>query len=199
MNTADFIIIGAGAAGATLAAELSASASVILLEAEAHAGYHASGRSAAVFVPSYGHGLLRELTRMSRPSFDVPDEEFYPNELLSRRGVLRLVLEGGENQHADTIDAMPGIELLTLEDAGHLFPFKSREKFVAASFEVDAYDIDADGLLRGSLRKATKHGADIRYNERVTAARRQNGLWNVETQANSYQAPVIVKIGRAHV
>ena len=46
--TCDFAVIGAGMAGASLAAELVAGgARVVLVEAEAAPGYHATGRSAA--------------------------------------------------------------------------------------------------------------------------------------------------------
>ena len=41
------LLIGAGIAGVSAAAELAADADVVLLEMEAQPGYHASGRSAA--------------------------------------------------------------------------------------------------------------------------------------------------------
>ena len=52
--TADFLIIGGGIAGVSAAARLSALGSVTLLEAEDQLAYHTSGRSAALFEPSYG-------------------------------------------------------------------------------------------------------------------------------------------------
>jgi D-arginine dehydrogenase len=48
-HSSDIIVIGAGIAGASAAAELSDSASVTLIEMEAQPGYHASGRSAGFF------------------------------------------------------------------------------------------------------------------------------------------------------
>jgi D-arginine dehydrogenase len=50
----DFAIIGAGMAGASLAAELAPHARVLLLEAEDTPGYHATGRSAAFWEECYG-------------------------------------------------------------------------------------------------------------------------------------------------
>ena len=70
----DFIVIGAGIAGASAAAELSLSARVLLLEAESQPGYHSTGRSAAMYVPAYGPPAIRALTRAAGPFFhDPPD------------------------------------------------------------------------------------------------------------------------------
>ena len=50
----DIAIVGAGMAGASLAAALGRQARVLLLEAEDRPGYHATGRSAAFWTESYG-------------------------------------------------------------------------------------------------------------------------------------------------
>ena len=55
MQTCDVLIIGAGIAGASAAYEIAPFAKVILLERESRPGYHATGRSAAVFAPAYGN------------------------------------------------------------------------------------------------------------------------------------------------
>mgnify|MGYP000659305915 CR=1 FL=1 len=62
MATADIIVIGAGIAGVSAAAELAAAHDVALLEMESQHGYHASGRSAAYFATSYGHHIVQEIT-----------------------------------------------------------------------------------------------------------------------------------------
>ena len=50
VRRADVLIAGAGIAGSSLAFELAAHRSVILLEAEAQPGYHSTGRSAAMLI-----------------------------------------------------------------------------------------------------------------------------------------------------
>jgi D-arginine dehydrogenase len=45
----DFLIIGAGIAGASLGSELARHGSVTVLEQESQPGYHSTGRSAALF------------------------------------------------------------------------------------------------------------------------------------------------------
>ena len=62
----DIAIVGAGIAGASLAWRLAPNASVLLLERESQPGYHSTGRSAAMFMESYGPPQARALTRASR-------------------------------------------------------------------------------------------------------------------------------------
>ena len=61
----DIAIVGAGIAGASLAAEIGEAASVIVLEAEDVPGYHATGRSAAFWEECYGGPELVPLTLAS--------------------------------------------------------------------------------------------------------------------------------------
>ena len=68
----DIIVIGAGIAGASVAAELADQRQVCLLEMETQPGYHTTGRSAAMFVPSYGPAPIRALTRASAGAFEKP-------------------------------------------------------------------------------------------------------------------------------
>lgn len=63
------VIVGGGIAGLSLSAVLGESATVTLLEREAHLGFHASGRSAALFSETYGNELVRALSVASRPAF----------------------------------------------------------------------------------------------------------------------------------
>ena len=68
-ETADFLVVGAGMAGASAAALIARSARVILIEAEARPGHHSTGRSAAMFIETYGNAPVRALTRASRAHF----------------------------------------------------------------------------------------------------------------------------------
>ena len=61
-------IVGAGMAGASLAAEIAGEASVLILEAEDQPGYHSTGRSAAFWSESYGGPLIQPLTSASAKS-----------------------------------------------------------------------------------------------------------------------------------
>jgi D-arginine dehydrogenase len=77
-------VIGAGIAGASVAAELAGSCRVVLLEQENQAGYHTTGRSAAVYAPLYGPQPIRALTWASLVCFERPAEGFTDSPLLSK-------------------------------------------------------------------------------------------------------------------
>ena len=64
--TFDYAIIGAGIAGASVAAELAPFASVLLLEAEDQPGYHSTGRSVAFWDETYGGPAIQPLTTASQ-------------------------------------------------------------------------------------------------------------------------------------
>ena len=66
-QAADFVVVGGGIAGASVACFLAPHARVVVLEREAQPGYHSTGRSAALFLESYGTPQVRALTRASRP------------------------------------------------------------------------------------------------------------------------------------
>src|ERR687894_3064790 len=88
------IVIGAGMAGATAAAHLSASRRVVLLEAEESAGYHATGRSAAIWIRNYGSPDARILTAASRAFFDSPPPGLSVTPLIRARDVVHLAPPG---------------------------------------------------------------------------------------------------------
>ena len=75
----DIAIIGAGIAGASTAWALLEAApqlKIVLLEMEERPGYHTTGRSAAVWVESYGGPAIVPLTKASRQFFGAPPTGF---------------------------------------------------------------------------------------------------------------------------
>ena len=67
-DSADVLVIGGGMAGVSVAALLAEERSVIVLEQESGLGWHATGRSAAVLLPTYGNAVLRRLTTARKNS-----------------------------------------------------------------------------------------------------------------------------------
>src|SRR5215217_6683951 len=65
----DIVIVGGGIAGASLGAEIAGKRRTLIIEAEAHCGYHSTGRSAAFWLESYGGEQVALLTSAARSTF----------------------------------------------------------------------------------------------------------------------------------
>src|ERR1700683_4522205 len=117
METADFIVVGAGIAGASVAYELSLSGKVVVLEMESAAGYHSTGRSAAVMSENYGPALWSRLVTASRSFLESPPHGFADVPLVSPRGALFLARE---DEQADL--RRQGDELLRRGATIHIMP-----------------------------------------------------------------------------
>src|SRR4029077_5066378 len=98
----DFIVVGAGMAGASVAAAPASTARVALIEAEPQPGFHATARSAALFVPNYGGPTFRALTRASGRFLRAPPDDFSAHPLLRPRGALYLA-RAGQQQRLERI------------------------------------------------------------------------------------------------
>jgi|688.fasta_scaffold10630_12 D-arginine dehydrogenase len=88
----DFVIIGGGIAGVSVAAELAPHGRTLVLEREPALGYHATGRSAAVVALNYGAPPVRPLTKASLPT--LLDAEVDGHRFAQRKGMLMLELQG---------------------------------------------------------------------------------------------------------
>ncbi len=182
----DFAVIGAGMAGASVAYRLAREgASVTVLERESQPGYHSTGRSAAMFMESYGTEQIRALTRASRAFFERPPEGFCEHPLLHPRGVLYVGTAGQESLLDDAL-AMYRREGLRAEriDAARaktMAPCLEADKLVGAVHDVDATDIDVAELHQGFLRGMAKHGARLRCNAELAAATfdGRDGAWTL--------------------
>lgn len=197
----DFIIVGAGIAGASIAYWLSRDASVLVLEGEAQAGYHSTGRSAALFMASYGPPQVRALTCASRAFFEQPPAGFCAHALLTPRGALVFASEGQEAQLAEhealVRSASAQVERLTVAQTLARAPMIAPRQLIGAVMEEDASDIDVDALLQGFLRGTRANGGRIVFDSGVTSLRRVDGVWEVSTGAGVHRAPVLVNAAGA--
>ena len=84
------VVIGGGIAGISIAAELSRDHVVTLLEMEQQLAHHTTGRSAALYLGSYGNSNIQTLTR---DSFDIYTElsNEYGYPLLTPRGMVQIL------------------------------------------------------------------------------------------------------------
>ena len=191
----DIIIIGAGIAGASVAAELSGTASVAILEMESAPGYHTTGRSAAMFVPSYGPPVFRALTRASEAFFRAPPDGFSGTPVMLPRGELLLAGPGDEALVEDA-RAM-GLSDISLDDAKRLIPPLKTQVLTAALLDARAEDLDVDVLHQGFLKSFRHNAGKVICDAEADSLTYQAGCWRVETRQGRFNAPVVVNAAGA--
>ncbi|TXC65358.1 FAD-binding oxidoreductase [Piscinibacter aquaticus] len=197
----DVLIVGTGIAGASIAAFLAPTHRVVLLEAESQPGYHSTGRSAAMFMESYGTPTIRALTRASRAFFETPPEGFTAAPLLAPRGAM-YVGTPAQREMLDTLaDELaphaPTVRRLSAAAAIERVPVLRSEEVAGAVLDPDATDLDVDALHQGFLRRAKAHGAQVMCDARVEAIAHENGLWRLRTARGEWRAPVVVNAAGA--
>ncbi len=166
----DVLVIGAGIAGATAAAHLAADRRVALIEAEEAAGYHTTGRSAAMWIQNYGPPDVQVLTGLSR-------------------AVLRGAAAGLRRGSADDA-AAPWCSLAPPEQEAALQAVLDERAWasarsprstrcarwcrrcgpatrVAAAIEDDAFDMDVAALHQGFLRQLRTAGGALALRSRT--------------------------------
>ncbi|MFN3817461.1 NAD(P)/FAD-dependent oxidoreductase [Blastomonas sp.] len=160
----DVVIIGAGIAGASLAAEIAPHCRVLIAEAEDRPGYHSTGRSAAFWAESYGGPQVQPLTTASGPWLQSPPPGFGDRSFLAPRGSLTLA-RADELHLLDAFEADfegSGVRMERWERAGleAMLPGLSPD-IVAGTYEPDCRDIDVGGLHQAYLAVARRAGAAI--------------------------------------
>jgi len=200
MQRADVAIVGAGMAGASLAAELGAHASVLLIEAEAQPGYHSTGRSAAFWHEAYGGPMIQPLTTASGQLLHDPSAEFHDGTFLRQRGALtigrtgdRSLLEAEFNRFAGTPVVFQPLERGELEQriAG------LKPEWTFGLFEPGCSDIDVAALHGAYLRAARRAGVTLVTDARVTAAEHSAEGWRITTGQGDLAADVLVNAAGA--
>jgi D-arginine dehydrogenase len=174
-ETFDIAVIGAGMAGASLAAELAPHASVFIAEAEDRPGYHSTGRSAAFWEECYGGPDVVPLTLASGP---------YLREhgMLSPRGALYIGREEDEAKIVAFMARFAGsgasIERLGRAALERRIPGITPQ-WRHAIHEPACADIDVAGLHQHYLSRARKGGAELRCRARLDAAEREGDGWRL--------------------
>jgi D-arginine dehydrogenase len=197
----DFIVVGAGMAGASVAAALAHAARVALIEAEQQPGFHSTARSAALFAPNYGSALFRALTRASAAFMHSPPENFCAQPLLHLRGALYLArpdqqprLEATRREICATGAA---VEVLSPQAALLRVPRLRPHYLAAALYEPNVHDIDVAALLQGFLRQGKALGVQLHVGARCSAPERRNGGWHLNVDGDRLSAPVLLNAAGA--
>ena len=192
----DIAIVGAGMAGASLAAALlrsgEASPSVVMVEAEKLPGYHATGRSAAFWTQSYGGPGVYPLTAASGPTLQALG-------LLRPRGALTLARRGQELELAAFAARFAAlgvrVEMQDRAEIARRIP-GLREDWVAGAFEPDCCDIDVATLHQHYLAEAAKAGAHLQCSAGLVTAQHPVDGWQL-TLANGREISARILVNAA--
>ncbi len=194
---ADITIIGAGIAGASLAGQLARFCSVTLLDMETAPGYHATGRSAAYFAPSYGSEVVRQVTSASESFFRHPPEGFTDVALLSPRSALFVARESQTQDLDELIRSAPDCERLDAHEIKGLVPAIREDVISGGMLDVGGGDLDVDAILQAFLRRMRGFGGQLVTAARVTCLNHHNGRWIVQTRSGNFSSRVIVNAAGA--
>jgi D-arginine dehydrogenase len=187
----DVAIVGAGIAGASLAAELAPHASVLLLEAEDQPGYHATGRSAAFWSETYGGPHIQPLTSASGPWLR-------DHGLLSPRGELHLARARDKealDQFVADFEGRVALERWPAERAQRWLPGLSTD-WAEALWMPSCTDIDVAGAHQLFLKLAKQAGTVLRCAAPLQSAE-HNGDWRIEAGGESFAAGILVNAAGA--
>ncbi len=200
MDAVDVLVVGGGMAGASVAhALVSHGASVLLAEAEPVLAQHTTGRSAAMFLETYGPEQTRRLTAASRGTFErAPGLD---RSLLTRRGFLFV---GGAGRAAQIVaearrsqELAPEVELLDRQGIQRLCPVLRPEHASVAVWDPQAADIDVSALHQAYIAGLRQRGGLVRTSAPVTAVLARGPGWLVTLGGEQVAASRIVNAAGA--
>jgi len=192
MDSSDIIVIGAGIAGASAAAELAADARVVLLEMEPQPGYHASSRSAAYFAAAYGKPVIQSITRCCERFFRQPPGGFTEVALFRPRDCIFF----GRPDQAASLEAMqraiPRLEFLDEAGVRARVPVMRPGYLHGGLRDPEGGDLDVEALLQAYLRLFARRGGRLFVNRRAQSLQASASGWTVTAGDATFRAPVVV-------
>ena len=198
----DFIIIGSGIAGMSAAYRLSDHGKVIVIEKEAHLGYHTTGRSAAFFTENYGNKTIRALTKASRYFLENPTESFLNNPLMSLNGGVLMIANSNQTDvvekelkyaHENTAKVFE----ISKKEALKMVPALKENYLDRALHEPYSKVMDVDLIHQGYARGAKINETKIYFNQEVISISKDKNLWNIKTKNEVYSAPIVINAAGA--
>lgn len=193
----NIIVIGGGIAGISIAAELSRDHAVTLLEMEQQLAHHTTGRSAALYLGSYGNSNIQTLTR---ESFDIYTElsSEYDYPLLTPRGMVQILDHQQLHELDATLTKHPSMEIISIDELREMAPYIKLDQVGAVLHDQSGYDIEVAGLHQTYVRRFTANGGVIEKSNEVTEITfNSNGTSEVCTPHSTFHADLIVNASGA--
>ena len=169
MPTADVLVVGGGIAGVSIAADLASDHRVILAETERVLAHHTTGRSAAIFIESYGHPLVRELSRASRSLLMHPPMDLVDGPLCQPRAMMFVATESQRASFDALVVAQPQLQELDRAGIVDLVPALAGGDSARGACDFEALDIDVSGLHQLFVRQLRNRGGEINLSSPVRA------------------------------
>ena len=196
-------VIGAGIAGLSAAAQLAPHTDVVVLEMEATPAHHASGRSAAAYIPTYGPPAVRRLTSASLSWLASRGDGVADVDLISPRPVMFAADAAHLSHLHDTArsmgDAGGTLHLVDAEEARILCPGLRADWLVAGGVDRDAHDIDVAAVVDTFRRELARHGGTVDLSRRAVTLERSSRGWRIETTAGPLECDIVVNAAGAWV
>ncbi|SHK28034.1 Glycine/D-amino acid oxidase [Shimia gijangensis] len=189
----DFLVIGGGIAGTSTAARLAPLGKTVLLERETSLGYHASGRSAALFEANYG---LESTVALSAASAD-----FHANAhggFLSPRGLM-LVAKTSEKDDFPRACKDLNMEPIALDHAFDMVPVLDPDVVGYAAYHEAAHDVDTEREIQTFAKLTRAEGGEVLTGQTVTAIRRTDSGWIVTANGTDFESRMVFNASGAWV
>ncbi|MFM8355287.1 MAG: NAD(P)/FAD-dependent oxidoreductase [Gammaproteobacteria bacterium] len=191
----DIVVIGGGVAGLSCAAALGDRARVTVVEAELQPGYHASGRSAAVYIEPYINATVHALTVASLPYHQATGARPIGDFMIA------------DAAHADLLDAYlarwqplcPTLREADPEALRRQVPILRPAAVARVVEDPRTLALDVHGLQDGYRRRLLAAGGRLLCPARVIGLKRHRGRWHITLDPSglTLQADVIVNAAGA--
>jgi D-arginine dehydrogenase len=182
-ETIDVVVVGGGIAGASAAWGLTEyGLSVALVEQEAQLAHHTTGRSAAIYLESYGPAIVRQLTAASRADFESAEELLGSPPIFTPRQAMWLATDDQVDELDHLLSEISSLRKISAAEAIELCPVLRPDALVAGAIEDHSAEMDVLALHQGFVRTATRRGAKIQTVWRVVEIRRRGDGWLVRSE-----------------
>ncbi len=187
----DFIVIGGGIAGTSAAARLAPLGTTLVLERETALGYHASGRSAALYESNYGLASTVALSKASSDFFHNAHGGF-----LSNRGLMFVAAHGQQDAFAKACDTFH-VDPIDMDTARAKVPILNPETVGQVAFHDAAFDIDTDRMIQSFAKEVRDNGSTVKTGQEVTAITRTAAGWEVTANGEVHSAKMLLNAAGA--
>ena len=199
-KTADFVVVGGGVMGASIAYHLAerGARDIVLIEKEAFLGTGATGRCAGGVRYQFATEINVRLSQESLPVLEQFEEEFHQVIDFQRYGYLFLLTRESDIttfQHNIGIQHNLGVgtEWLDGDEIRHRLPVMRLDDVLAGTYNGDEGTVDPNGVVMGYINAAKGLGALTHTDVTVTGINVVNKrITSIETDQGTITTPVVV-------